>query len=85
MEFKHGGATSIKTADRRLAQAFCEGMAHRLSGTALAKPITDNPYIGSTPDAELKTAWDNGWNSAQADAGGALTPHSCALSGTVAA
>jgi len=74
---------TVTSADRRLAQAYCEGMAHRIQGTALAFPITDNPY--SDPDGELETAWDAGWNSANGDAGGVLDPKNCALSGNVSA
>lgn len=50
------------------AQAFCEGMNYRHGGTALARPITDNPYAAD-PEGELRSAWNEGWQLAQGHAG----------------
>lgn len=79
-----GGATTPRRYQPKEAQAFCEGMKFRLSGTAAARPKNQNPYT-SIPQADLKAAWDNGWDSAHANAGGALVPYNCALRGTVSA
>lgn len=79
-----GSATTPRRYQPKEAQAFCEGMAWRLSGTAAAKPKSSNPYVIATQN-DLKLAWDNGWDSAQANSPGALVRYNCALSGTVAA
>jgi len=78
-----GGATTPRRYQPREAQAFCEGMGFRLGGTAVARPKNSNPYT-SIPQADLKAAWDNGWDSADDNAPGALVPYNCALAGTVA-
>lgn len=59
-KFCYGEPTNNAGA-ARLSQsnAFCEGLAYRASGTALGAPITDNPHISGSPDAD---AWDAGWN-----------------------
>jgi len=75
--------TLIRNFKPKESAAFCEGMAYRLSGTAIGAPIVDNPY--SDPDGGIEAAWDAGWNSANADTGGALIPLCCALEGTVLA
>lgn len=75
--------TTYKNAHPGYSRAFCEGMAHRASDTALNAPKTDNPY--SDPDGELEIAWDNGWDAADAEAGNDLTKATagcCALVGT---
>jgi hypothetical protein len=52
------------------SRAFCEGLAYRMSGTVLTRPIADNPHlIVDSPD---HVAWDNGWGKADNAAGGAL-------------
>ena len=50
----------------RESKAYCEGMAYRASGTAVAKPITDNPHVA---DSEAGIAWDTGWSTADNNVG----------------
>ncbi len=69
----------------REQKAFCEGMAFRLQGTAIAFPITGNPWDNSNTEGDLEIAWDFGWTSADDDSPGALNPQNCALEGTVSA
>ena len=52
------------------SRAFCEGLAFRMASTAILAPKTDNPHlIVDSPD---HVAWDEGWDKAEAAAGGAL-------------
>ena len=51
------------------SRAFCEGLAFRMSGTAVGQPITGNPHESGSPDSR---AWDAGWIEADAAAGGTL-------------
>ena len=89
----NAGGVGAATVPRRFqpaeAKAFCDGMAYRLSGTAAGKPKANNPYkvapYSTTTDAQIIAAWDNGWDSADANNPGALVPYNCNLSGTVSA
>lgn len=54
----------------RNSRAYNEGMEHRAADTATNNPITDNPYDGEGTEEE--TAWDAGWNAADAYAGSAM-------------
>ena len=77
----YDGQTNRKFVPKN-SRAFCDGMAHRASGTALAKPITDNPEDGLGTDYEA--SWDAGWTEAHAVAGGSFTSATakcCALVG----
>jgi hypothetical protein len=49
------------------SKAYCEGMSYRASGSAAAKPKTDNPHEQNSEDA---IAWNNGWDLATANVGG---------------
>jgi len=51
----------------RNSKSFCEGMAYRASGTAIAKPVTDNPHQAGN---EASDAWILGWTIADDGAGG---------------
>jgi len=68
----------------RSSKSFCEGMGYRASGTAAAKPKTDNPHVTGS-DAAL--AWNLGWDFATAASGGTIdsTGTCCAVGGTVLA
>jgi len=68
----------------RESVAYCEGMAYRASGASAAVPKTNNPHVDGS---EAHTAWDAGWDFADAAAGGAIdsTTTCCNVSGTVAA
>lgn len=57
------GATTNSTGTLKSSKAFCEGMAYRASGTAIAKPKVDNPHVAGSDAA---TAWDLGWDFAEA-------------------
>lgn len=81
---EYTGVGSTNRFNPRHQKAFCEGMAYRLSGTAVGKPKANNPF-STTTENEAKLAWDAGWNAANGNTGGALTPLNCALQGTVAA
>lgn len=63
-DYNNAGAGHIRSS-----VAFCEGVAYRASGTALAAPKTDNPHVSGSEAAD---AWDAGWDAADADAGGAF-------------
>lgn len=53
-----------------LAKAFSEGIYHRAGGTAVARPIADNPHeVGS----EAHDAWDRGWTVADSASPGAIS------------
>lgn len=63
------------------SRAYCEGMEYRTTGTAAAKPITDNPHQSGS---EAATAWAAGWTVADGKAEGTLTRDEagpCALGG----
>jgi len=49
------------------SRVYCEGMAYRASGTAAAKPLTDNPHVAGSAAA---VTWDRGWTLANSAAGG---------------
>jgi len=55
----------------RESRAFCEGVAHRTSGTAIAKPVTDNPHPAGS---SASIAWIDGWDIADGKAGSAVDP-----------
>jgi len=81
---EYTGVGSTNRFNPRHQKAFCDGMAYRLGDTAANRPKANNPFSTSTEN-EAKLAWDAGWDSAHANAGGALVPLNCGLSGTVAA
>ncbi len=58
------------------SRAFCEGMLYRTTGSAIAAPITDNPYSTTSRPVE-KAAWDNGWNAADSYSGGPIVDAGC--------
>jgi len=65
----------------RTSNAFCEGINYRASGTALEKPSDDNPHVA---DSDAWDAWDDGWDLANAAAGGVLGAQGCcAPTGTI--
>lgn len=66
---------NIGAAHLRSSKAYCEGIAYRAQGTAIAFPITGNPHDGTGSEAE--TAWDAGWTVANAAAPGALGISAC--------
>lgn len=75
------GLDEAKNGVTNNSKAYCEGMQYRTTGTAAAKPITDNPHQAGS---EAETAWDAGWNAADAKAAGTLTRAEagpCALGG----
>lgn len=80
-----GSATNnAGAANLRESKAFCEGMYYRSQGTAVAYPITGNPFDGDGSEAE--TAWDAGWTVANTAAGGTIAIASqacCSVSGTI--
>lgn len=51
-------------------KAWDQGWQYRYSGAALSVPITNNPFSATQSPAE-KAAWDNGWNEANGNTGGA--------------
>ena len=79
---EYTGVGSTNRFNVKFQKAFCDGMAYRASGTAAGKPKANNPFSTSV-DNECKLAWDSGWDSADANKGGALVPLNCALSGNV--
>jgi len=67
----------------RESKAFADGILYRAEGTALAKPKADNPH---ETGSEAFTAWDLGWDAAQAAVGGSLPAIGCAApTGTILA
>ncbi len=50
-------------------RAWDEGWRYRHGGTAIARPITDNPYDANDRPAESK-AWNAGWNESNGNTGG---------------
>lgn len=54
------------------SRAYCEGMLYRAGGTALQRPITDNPHaVASDPIDNAN--WDRGWTLADDNAGGTIS------------
>ena len=51
------------------SKAYCEGMWYRAGDTALNRPKVNNPH---QPGSEAATAWDAGWDVADAAGGGQL-------------
>ena len=51
------------------SKAFCKAIDFRVSGTALERPKANNPFPVGSSEA---IAWDNGWDKAQASAGGVM-------------
>lgn len=70
--YNNAGAAHLSSS-----KAFCEGVRHRHGGTAIARPITDNPHVIGSQDHD---AWDAGWTLANSAAPGVLD-----LSGTCCA
>ena len=64
-----GGAVCSVFASHQ-AKAWDAGWRYRYSGSAAAVPITDNPYDQNVLPVEY-AAWNNGWNEAAANSGGA--------------
>jgi len=54
------------------AWAYCEGMAYRQAGTAIAQPITDNPH-SATGDPVAYANWNRGWTASDDAAGGTIS------------
>ena len=53
----------------RSSKAFCEGLEYRAGGTAAGRPKTDNP---GQSNSDVLIAWYDGWDVAQASAGGQI-------------
>ena len=53
------------------SRAYCQGQQYRLSGTAAARPKTNNPYGADQEVA--KVDWDKGWDDMDAAGGTTLT------------
>ena len=53
------------------SRAYCQGQQYRLSGTAAARPKTNNPYGAEQPVAKID--WDRGWDAIDAQADQVLT------------
>ena len=71
--------TTIKNGTIRDSKAFCEGMAYRTTGSAVAAPKANNPHAAGS-DAAI--AWDNGWDIADAAGGSTIgDAFCCALRG----
>ena len=64
----NGGGRLTSAAKVSPSRAFCEGMLYRSGGTAVQKPKIDNPLEG-----EDLTAWDSGWDVAEAAKGGTIS------------
>ena len=64
------GATTNNAYLPKNSRAYCEGIDYRMSGTAIAKPITDNPHEA---DSEAADAWGLGWAAIETDAGSTST------------
>ena len=58
-----GVATHIQKTLRN-TKAYAEGVEYRFGGTALQRPITDNPHVSGTEEADC---WDAGWTGADTD------------------
>lgn len=54
-------------------KAFSEGVYHRSSGTALAKPLTENPHVATS---SAGVAWIAGWQVANNASPGAIANNS---------
>ena len=76
--------TTHKNASVKHAKAYCEGMAHRATGTGLQAPVTDNPHVAAS---DAGVAWIAGWTFADDAEGGAIDSSAtcCSVSGTIAA
>jgi len=73
-------------ANLRESKAFCEGMFFRSQGTAIAFPITGNPFNGDGSEAEA--SWNSGWTTANTAAGGTISVANqacCSVSTTILA
>jgi len=67
------------------SKSYCEGMAYRSAGTAIAKPKVDNPHMQGSEDS---IAWNNGWDLADANTGGTIDRSEagcCAPTGIISA
>lgn len=51
----------------KTSKALAEGIQHRSGGTAIARPISDNPHESGS---DAYNAWAYGWNQANDIAGG---------------
>lgn len=60
-------------------KAWDEGAQYRFGGTAIQRPITDNPFDATGRPAE-RAAWDAGWN--EANSGNIATRRMPYISGT---
>lgn len=60
------GETLNNAGELRSSKAFCEGRDYRAQGTAIAFPKNSNPHEATS---EAATAWDLGWDNAEAGAG----------------
>lgn len=74
------GAVKNNAANIRISRAFADGSRYRALGTALARPITDNPHPTGSPE---KSAWDAGWNVADGEAGGFMGAIGCIVGGVI--
>ena len=79
------GATMYNAGAGRLSasKAYCEAIAYRAAGSAIAHPKLFNPH---PPSSEDGLAWDRGWDKAQASAGGELSKADrgcCAATGVI--
>lgn len=61
------------------SRAYEDGVKYRMSGAALAVPITDNPHL-ITGDTVSMNCWDAGWS----DADGGTIAASSAYAGQTA-
>lgn len=76
-----GSTQPIKNGVLKNSKAFCEGMAYRAAGTAIAQPKTDNPHASGSDAA---VSWEDGWDVAAAAAGSVISKANaacCAMSG----
>lgn len=68
------GEPTNNAAKVRNSKSFCEGRYYRALGTETTHPKEDNPHEAGT---EAATAWDLGWDDAEAGTGTYVGPSGC--------
>lgn len=63
------GEAANNAANLRSSRAFCEGVAFRAQGTAVAFPLASNPHVLGS---EANDAWALGWTVTDDAAGGTV-------------